>query len=367
MRVKKNIAFFLWMIVVFPLLVSCVSNRKFPHATKRMIHRYEMVSIGEVDQAILISGKKANNPVLLYLHGGPGFPMLPFEPFDPYMQKLENLFTIVYWEQRGTGISFNTTINKESMNVEQFVQDTREVVEYLRETLNVEKVYIWGHSWGSNLGAIYAARYPETLHAYVATGQSANPFLNERLAYEYVLDRATRSNNRRALRQLAKIDTLPDNYRVKDALTIRKWIYRYGGVVHSSKFERPYVDLNEIKIILTTPIYPLIAKINIIRDPYYSINTLWKDLRDLNLFTEAPRIDVPVYFLIGRYDIIVSHVLAEKYFNHLVAPKGKYLVWFEYSAHRPQFEELEKFISVMTEIQGIEAETAGTTPSSVSN
>lgn len=309
-----------------------------------------MVKIGDTKQAILINGKNPDNPVLLYLHGGPGFPMLPFVPFNESMKKLEQRFTIVYWEQRGTGKSFTNSLSSESMNVEQFVSDTREIVEYIREKMGVDKVFLWGHSWGSNLGAIYASRYPETLHAYISTGQSANPFLNERLAYEFVHERATLDNNSRALRQLSRIDTLPENYTISNALTLRKWVYRYGGIVYDSSHERPYVDLEEIRIILSSPVYPLVVRLNLLLNPYYSIETLWNDLMELNLFTEAPKIEVPVYFLVGRHDIIVSHVLAEKYFDELEAPEGKDIIWFENSAHRPFQEEKEKFHQVMDEI-----------------
>jgi len=310
-----------------------------------------MVNIGGTKQAILINGKNPDNPVLVYLHGGPGFPMLPFEPFDKSMKDLEENFTIVYWEQRGTGRSYNPGIDAGTMNVEQFVSDTREVVEYARKKLNAEKVFLWGHSWGTNLGAIYASRFPETLYAYISTGQSANPFLNERLAYEFVTQKALEENNKRALKQLSKIDTLPDNYTVGDALTIRKWVYKYGGIVFNNENERPYVDMEEMRTILSSPFYSWMVRINLLLDPYFSINTLWNDLKELNLFTEAPKIDVPVYFLLGRHDIIVSHVLAEEYFHHIKAPQGKNIIWFENSAHRPHFEESEKFQAVMSQIQ----------------
>jgi pimeloyl-ACP methyl ester carboxylesterase len=309
-----------------------------------------MVKIGDERQAILINGTNVNNPVLLYLHGGPGFPMLPFEPFDKTMRDLEKKFTIVYWEQRGTGKSFNPSMDDNTMNVEQFISDTHEVVEYIREKMKVERIFLWGHSWGSNLGAIYASRYPENLHAYISTGQSVDPFRNEQLAYEFVIQKALADNNRRALRQLSRIDTIPDNYTISDALTIRKWVYRYGGIVHDLKNERPYVDFEEIRIILSTPVYPLSVRLNLLLNPYYSINSLWDDLKDLNLFEEAPYIEVPVYFLVGRHDMIVSHLLAEKYFKELEAPNGKSLIWFENSAHRPYSEEARKFQEVMRQI-----------------
>jgi pimeloyl-ACP methyl ester carboxylesterase len=324
--------------------------QRFPEFSGNHIHHFEMVKIGGVRQALLINGDRADNPVLLFLHGGPGFPMLPFEPYMESMRRLESQYTIVYWEQRGTGISFSRNIDRKTMNIEQFVSDTREVVDYVREYLNVDKVYLWGHSWGSNIGAIYASRYPETLHAYISTGQSVDPFQNEILAYEFVRNKAIEDNNRRALRQLARIDTIPENYSLQNALTIRKWVYRYGGIVYQMRNARPYVDLQEIKTILTTPIYSLGVRLNLLLNPYFSAEELWEDLMETNLFEQAPEIEVPVYFLVGRHDIIVSHYLANKYFQELSAPQGKKLIWFEESAHRPFSEEKEKFLEIMKTI-----------------
>jgi len=341
---------FTGFVLMMSLLVSCKPAQRLTEFSGNHIHHFEMAKIGGVRQAILINGDRADNPVLVFLHGGPGFPMLPFAPFSQSMRRLESQYTIVYWEQRGTGGSFPRRLDRETMNLEQFISDTRDVIDYVRDYMNVEKVYLWGHSWGSNLGAIYASRYPETLHAYISTGQSVDPFQNERLAYEFVRDRAMQDNNRRALRQIARIDTLPENYTLQDALTIRKWVYRYGGIVYQIRDARPYVDFQEIKTILTTPLYTIGARINLLRNPYFSAEELWEDLMEINLFEQAPEIEVPVFFLVGRHDIIVSHYLAEKYFHELKAPQGKKLFWFEESAHRPFSEEKEKFLKTMKTI-----------------
>ena len=350
---RYNTSFFPFFSFKFQLLIllllTTVSCLRYPLSEFRYqeVHHYDMVKIGGTKQAILINGKKADNPVLVFLHGGPGFPVLPFAPFTESMKKLEEQYTIVYWEQRGTGRSFSTSITAESMNINQFVDDTHEVINYVRNLLNKDKVFLWGHSWGSNVGALYASRYPENLHAYISTGQSVNPFKNERLGYEFVLDKAKENNNRKALRQLARIDTIPENYTISDALTVRKWVYRYGGIVHKNNLERPYVDFQEIITILSSPLYPLQVRLNLLQNPYFSINKLWEDLKKTDLHKQAPKINVPVYFLVGRHDIIVSHVLAKEYFEVLKAPAGKELVWFEKSAHRPFHEEKEKFLEIM--------------------
>ncbi len=339
-------------IVVFSMLTvlltsSCNSLYHFPEFTNHEVHHFEMLDIGGTEQAVLINGKNAENPVLVYLHGGPGFPMLPFDPYSESMKKLEEQFTIVYWEQRGTGSSYHSKLSRESMNINRFVKDTHAVIKYARKKLNVDKVFLWGHSWGTNIGALYAAKHPEFLHAYISTGQSVNPFENERLGYEFVKQNAIRENNIVALQDLSLIDTVPENYTLDDALTVRKWVYKYGGIVHSNEHKRPYVDVKEIATILLSPVYSLGVRINLLLNPYFSAIALWEDLKSIDLFTQAPEITVPVYFLVGRHDIIVSHVLAEQYYEHLSAPAGKNLVWFEKSAHRPFYEEQEKFMDVM--------------------
>jgi pimeloyl-ACP methyl ester carboxylesterase len=305
-----------------------------------------MVKIGGIKQAIKIRGDRRDNPVMIYLHGGPGFPLFPFEPQGKSMLRLERQFTMVYWEQRGTGKSFSRNLSHDSMNIEQFIEDTRQVVEYVRLATGAEKVFLWGHSWGSNIGALFASRYPELLHAYISTGQSVSPFENEQLAYEFVRERALEEGNRRALRQLARIDTTETGYSLQNALTVRRWVYRYGGIVKQGS-DRPYVDMREIAQILTAPEYSITDRINLVMFPYFSAEALWEDLKALDLREKAPRIEVPVYFLVGKYDVIVSALLAKEYFEMLEAPAGKQLILFEHSAHRPFDEETEKFLEVL--------------------
>lgn len=311
------------------------------------IQMFGKVEIGEMKQAVMVRGASIHNPVMVYLHGGPGVPLFPFEPSGETMRQLEQKFTMVYWEQRGTGKSFSRKICPESMNISQFVEDAREVIEFALGLTGQQKAFIWGHSWGSNVGAKLASKYPELIHAYIATGQSVNPFVNERLNYEFVLQRAREENNRKALRQLARIDTLAGNYSLSDALTVRKWVFHYGGVVKSNDEKRPYFDLGEVRQTLSSPFYTLGERFNMIRYPYFSAQKLWEELKEINLAISAPRIEVPVYFLLGRYDIIVSALLAESYYHLLDAPAGKNLVWFEQSAHRPHREERDKFVDIL--------------------
>ena len=111
------------------------------------IATFEEVEIGGIKQYLLIRGEQIENPVLLFLHGGPGYPQIAFA--RKYQKELENDFVVVQWDQRGAGKSYSKTIKEESMNREQFIKDTLEVVEYLKSRFTVQRIVLVGHSWGS--------------------------------------------------------------------------------------------------------------------------------------------------------------------------------------------------------------------------
>jgi pimeloyl-ACP methyl ester carboxylesterase len=117
----------------------------------------------------MIRGESRTNPPLILLYGGPGLSETPF--FRRFNAPLEKTFTVVYWDQRGSGKSFDRKIPRASMTVEQFIVDLDELVEAVLDRVGRKKVTILGHSWGSALGVLYAARFPEKVAAYVGTAQ----------------------------------------------------------------------------------------------------------------------------------------------------------------------------------------------------
>ena len=123
-------------------------------------------------------------------------------------------------------------------------------------------------------------------------------------------------------------------------------------VVKLNQFLQLVLNLNEkmLKKIWQTPQYKFSDKLNIIFHPYYSSRYLWDDMKEINLFHQAPAINVPVYFLLGRHDRIVSSEIAAEYYRILDANEGKHLVWFEASAHRPHLEEPAKFFDLLVNV-----------------
>lgn len=97
-----------------------------------------VIRINDQDQGMFITTDDLSKPVLLFLHGGPGQPTIAM--CDKYPTGLDKLFTVCWWEQRGCGISYDSKMDKSLMNVQQFIDDTLIVTDYLRKRFKKEKI-----------------------------------------------------------------------------------------------------------------------------------------------------------------------------------------------------------------------------------
>ena len=297
------------------------------------------VRLGGVDQWVMIRGADVANPVLIALHGGPGMPETAL--LRHFNGDLEHAFTVVYWEQRGAGKSFAKSIPAASMTIDQFVRDLDDLVEHVRKRLRKDKVVILGHSWGSALGTLYAARHPLKVAAYAGTGQIGNLQASELASYAFVLEEAKRRGNKKAVAELTKLG--PPPYTDKQMMVQRRWLARFAGTLGRLPV------LTALRIVLTAPESSLADLPGIVRGVMFSLRTLWSQVAALNLETAAPELKMPVYFLSGRQDHQVDAGVAAAYFETLTAP-AKTLVWFENSGHFAPFEEPEAFNRKMAEI-----------------
>jgi pimeloyl-ACP methyl ester carboxylesterase len=188
------------------------------------IAEVQFVSLGGVDQWVMTRGQNVANPVLVLLHGGPGFPEARL--WRHFNGALERDFTVVYWDQRGTNKSYARTISASSMTVTQFIADLDALVDLALRRFGKEKVTLYGHSWGSALGVLYAARFPGKVAAYVGTGQVGDWAASESLSYASVLAEAERRRHRRALKQLRAIG--PPPYSAAAKMVLGKWLGSAG-------------------------------------------------------------------------------------------------------------------------------------------
>ncbi len=293
------------------------------------------VEINGVRQGMVIRSTDETNPVLLFVHGGPGMP--EYFLTQDYPTGLEHDFNVVWWDQRGAGLSYGPRIPASTMIVEQFVVDTIGVTEYLRHRFSREKIYLMGHSWGSLLGIQAAERAPDLYHAYIGVAQIAHQAKSEQLAYDYLLEEYLRRGDSRMVRKLRASPVtgeipLPASY-----MAIRDKAMHQLGVGTTR-------DMTSVFAGIFLPSwrfddYTVKEKLNLWRGRLFSRRFgLWDQMSATDLTKQVTRLEIPAFFLHGLHDWTVSYTLTKSYIERLDAPaKGFYT--FENSAHSPVFEE----------------------------
>ena len=303
------------------------------------------VEIGGIQQGFFIRSENVENPVLLFLHGGPGSPMLSIQIETELTERLEKYFTVCYWEQRGAGISFNDNLDISTMTVAQMVEDTRQMTDYLQRRFGQDKIYLMGHSWGSYLGIKTIAKYPENYMAYFGIGQISNQLESEKLAFDYLKGVAAEKNDEKLLKKLQQYNKLaPDFPSHEYLMDVRMDMNKYGvGMAHQD-----ISMLDMIKSVILFKGYTFTEKVNYTKGSLLSLDLFDNIIAD-NLFESAISFDVPIYLMHGKYDYVTSYALAREYLDKIEAP-AKGFFTFDNSAHSPNIEEPAKFIQNVREI-----------------
>jgi pimeloyl-ACP methyl ester carboxylesterase len=299
------------------------------------------VNINGMEQGMFIKSKNDKNPVLLYLHGG----MPDYFLTERYPTGLEDHFTVVWWEQRGSGISYSADIPLETMTLEQMISDTLDVTNYLRHRFGQDKIYLMGHSGGTFIGIQAVAQAPELYYAYIGMAQMSYQLKSEKLAYEYMLQQYKASGNTGMVQKLEAAPVTmtggtPDAYRVlRDPAMHSLGI----GTMH----EMNSVVTGLFIPSLQSPEYTVSEKFHTWTAKAKSgVALLWDDMITTDLSKQVTNFDLPVYFFGGVYDYTVNYTLAKDYFEKIQAPvKGFYT--FEQSAHSPIFEEPQKLLTIL--------------------
>jgi len=309
------------------------------------ISTIEKVTLGNLEQYVIIRGVDKAKPVMLFLHGGPGSP--EFSSLTNKNKGLEENFVMVYWEQRGAGKSYSKNIPVESMNIDQFIVDTKELSEILIKKFGKEKIYIMAHSWGTLFGMLAINKYPELYHAYFGVGQNVS-YEGERVSLEWVRQQAKNSNDKKGMEELAVL-TLPrqdDDFKIWfDYLSIqREYVNKYGGSIHDNSTSMTAIIIE----FLLSKEYTISDKINYWKGVMFSLENLGSEMMNTNLFDEIDAIQIPVYILQGRHDYTTPYPQAKKFLEQLKAPEKEFFT-FENSAHSPLMEETEKFNKIILE------------------
>ncbi len=294
------------------------------------------VQINGITQWLSIRGSDASNPILLYVHGGPGSPTMPAA--WTFQRPWEDFFTVVQWDQRGTGKTYaanDFTSLDATMNLDQFVSDAEEVVQYLLHRFKQQRLFVLGHSWGSMVGLSLAKKRPQWLHAYIGCGQIVNSSRSEADGWEFALRSAQASKNDDAIRELEALAPYPGpigSLTVERIGAQRKWLDYYGGLT----YRRSDFDYDSD----TWPLSPEYTDRDVAfvdKGSLYSLTHLLGAVERAN-FDNVTRLQCPLFVYVGRHDYSTSHEVSAQWFARVHAPKKK-LVWFENSSHMMMVEQ----------------------------
>ena len=305
------------------------------------IERLETIRIGGIDQWVSIRGNDPGNPVLLMIHGGPGWVSMPTSWY--FQRGWEDYFTVVQWDQRGAGKTYadnDPALVAPTMTPHRIVADAEELTAWLRKEFGQKKIFVLGHSWGSFIGLSLARKRPEWLHAYVGVGQVINTPESERRGWRFAMERATADENKVAISQLRGIAPYAaDGSRpALEHLEIqRRWLNHYGGMVHARTGGQA-----EAAAIRLSPEYRDRDVALVWEASAFSVRHLLPAVLEMDL-SEVSSLECPVVLFLGRHDFNVSSTVAAEWFEGVQAP-AKQLVWFEHSAHEAFNEEPGRFL-----------------------
>ncbi|HEX6336742.1 MAG TPA: alpha/beta fold hydrolase [Jiangellaceae bacterium] len=301
------------------------------------------VELGGHEQTVLIRASNTDNPVLLYLSGGPGQSDIGYARY--YMTELEDDFVFAVWDQRGSGTSYAELDPTETWTLDQAVADTVELANYLRDRFGQDKIYLFGNSWGSTLGVLAAQQHPELFHAYIGGGQMASQLAADQVLYQMILDYAAETGDTGLAEQMRGYGPPP-----------YESIYAYGVVLMHYDDLAPYPKTEYFETQGPPGMdgggaaeYGPLDKVNKLKAIADMAAVMYPQLQEVDFRTQVPQLDVPVYVVHGAHEIPARSESAREWFDQLQAPTKEWIT-FEDSGHTPQFEEFPRFRKVMAEI-----------------
>jgi pimeloyl-ACP methyl ester carboxylesterase len=314
--------------------------------TPNGIVEQRFVKLGGIDQWIQLRGEDRDNPVLLVLHGGPGWPNAVFTlPLRPWEQH----FTVVQWDHRGAGktLGRNGKAGSGPMSFDQRVADAVELIEFLRGHLGVDKVVVLAESMGTLTGLPLAKRRPELVAALVVTDLYVNMAANEAAKYRLTLERLRAAGNAKGVAALEKIGADPGRWDLGAWNTNMAWAFR-------TNLPTPNLDRRLLfPLALSSPIYGLRDLVNLFGGFRWSTAQMFQELRAYDARRLGTRLEVPFFLFQGESDAITLTSLAERYFQEVEAP-AKGLALIPDAGHFAAFTRPDRFLAeLVTQVRPV--------------
>ncbi len=320
--------------IIFLIFINSICS--FSQELK--INEYNKYNINGVEHSVFIKGQNVSNPLLIILHGGPG--LSDFYFWQTHNKKLEEKYTVVTYDQRGSGLSYNDSISKNSLTFSQLENDALKLINLIKTRFKKDKVFLIGHSAGSITGINLVKNNPKLFSAFISIGQVVNGYSNEKISLEYSLSKAIANKDTIAINELKDLKSRYPNQNKKNSLSdlylSRKWLRKFNGdLCQGTTMNGLYVNMDP-----TAKKYyneKLISK-----GESFSMVSMWDEVMKIDLFKSVTKIDVPIYFIAGRCDYNTPSILTYKYYRKIKAPIKKF-IWFENSGHYTPFTEPDNF------------------------
>jgi pimeloyl-ACP methyl ester carboxylesterase len=281
----------------------------------------KFIMVGGIQQWITIRGASCDNPVILFLHGGPGNSLSPYA--DAIYGAWQREFTLVQWDQRGAGKTFaaNPATAESALTVERMTQDGIALAEYLTRYLGKRKVILMGGSWGSILGIHMIKSRPDLFYAYVGTGQIVSYRENQNASYTKLIALARAAGDQKTVSAIAALGPPPwTNPRNSGILRRATRIYEArtsaaapgAWWVPAPEYTAPQMQ----EYFEQADDYSYLQFVGLKGDGMFS----GVDLSQLGM-----KFEIPVYIIEGSEDLVAVPDVAKRYFDGIAAPDKEYI------------------------------------------
>lgn len=305
--------------------------------TPNGIAEERFLSIGGIKQWIQIRGEDRNNPVLLILHGGPGWPNATF---TVPLRSWEKYFTLVQWDHRGAGktMRLNGKAGSGEMTFNRRVSDAIELIDFLRNYLGQDKVVVLAESMGTLTGIPLVKRRPDLFSAFVVTDLYVDMIRNESLKYQMTLERLRASASSKAIAALEKIGSDPKKWDLHDWNVNMDWAFRTNIPVPN--IARTFL----LPLVFSSPIYSLRDIVALFDGFQFSTVQMFEEIKAYTALRWGTRFEVPFFFFQGESDVITLTPLAKEYFSEVDAPIKKFVL-IKNAGHFAAFTHPEQFLN----------------------
>ena len=345
-RVFKIAAIILAVVIILPLIViySVRGVNALRFNIRGGVQERYYVTLGGIEQAIHIRGQSVNNPVIIWLHGGPGWN--DTYNLSSFQYQMEHEYTFIRWDQRGAGRTYYRNPDA-LLSLDILVSDLNDLVDYATERFG-QPIYIVGHSWGSILGITYASQHPGKIVGFIGVGQDINIAETTRLAVEAGIERATAAGNFDDVEQMLDIyEKMRDkgfsdsdydfyDFAIAQGLPGKYLTPKGENVVWDSMFS-PYFGFTEQRQL-----------ISLMTNIYFNFDRNRPLFNAIDMFTPPDQLEVPVAFIMGSEDYVTNTALVIDYYNIVDAPSKSVFI-IEGAGHNLMLSQPDVFAQKLRE------------------